>query len=123
MRLFDNEDWIKSATGNNSLICVTDGSFMKKIVQDWCSAEFILECKDNRGRIVGLFSEASRIADAYRGELLGLMAIHLILLSTSKVRPRLKVKMKSTQTAWALCRRSHPCLRTECLADAGTRMC
>jgi hypothetical protein len=31
--------------------------------------------------MVGSFSKSSRVANAYRGELLGLMAIHLILRS------------------------------------------
>lgn len=35
--------------------------------------------------MIGSFSESSRVANAYRGELLGLMAIHLILLSMDKV--------------------------------------
>ena len=35
--------------------------------------------------MIGSFSESSRVANAYRGELLGLMAIHLILLSVDRV--------------------------------------
>jgi hypothetical protein len=34
---------------------------------------------------VGTFSEALLVANAYRGELLGIMAIHLILLSMNKL--------------------------------------
>ncbi len=37
----------------------------------------------------GLFLEALLVANAYRGELLGLMAIHLILLSINKICPQL----------------------------------
>ena len=43
--LFDSEDWIKGAIENDSLICVTDGSYTKKIVPELCSAAFILQCK------------------------------------------------------------------------------
>ena len=43
-----------------------------------------MECSKGRGRIVGSFSEALSVANAYRGELLGLLAIHLILLSVNK---------------------------------------
>ncbi len=34
---------------------------------------------------MGTFSEALLVANAYRGELLGIMAIHLILLSMNKL--------------------------------------
>ena len=50
-----------------------------------CSAAFILECKEGTGRIVRSFPEASKMANAYSGELLGLMAIHLVLLAANKV--------------------------------------
>merc|ERR1711966_107670 len=46
------------------------------------------------GRIVGSFPEASKVANAYRGELLGLMAIHLILLALNKVWPTLQGRAK-----------------------------
>jgi hypothetical protein len=39
--------------------------------------------------IVGTFSEALLVANAYRGELLGLMAIHLILLCVNKIYNKL----------------------------------
>jgi hypothetical protein len=35
--------------------------------------------------MIGLFSESSQVANAYRGKLLGLMAIHLILLSVDRI--------------------------------------
>ena len=55
--LFGNEDWIKDAIEQGSLICVTDGSYIKEMVTDLCSAAFILECKEGTGRIVGMFPE------------------------------------------------------------------
>ena len=67
---------------------------LKEIVSDFCFATSILECMDNTGRIPGSFPEATRIVNAFRGELLGLMAIHLILLAANKVWPRLKGKVK-----------------------------
>ena len=94
MRLFGNEDWIKGAIENSSLICVTDGSYIKETVSELCSAAFILECAEGPGRIVGSFPESSKVANAYRGELLGLMAIHLILLAANKVWPTLQGRAK-----------------------------
>ena len=78
LRLFGNEDWIKGAIERSSLVCVTDGSYIREMLPELCSAAFILECSEGKGRIVGSFPEASKVANAYRGELLGLMAILLV---------------------------------------------
>ena len=85
LRLFGNGEWIKGAIENGSLICVTDGSYIKEMVPEVCSAAFILEYAEETGRIVGSFPESSKVANAYRGELLGLMTVHLLLLAANKV--------------------------------------
>jgi hypothetical protein len=56
---------------------------------DMCSVAIVLECTQGRGRIFGAFPEQLKRACAYRGELLGLMAIHLILLAVNKLDKRL----------------------------------
>ena len=77
--------WINDAISDGSLLAVTDGSFLREHYLNLCSAAFVLECTRGQSRLIGSFSESSRVANAYRGELLGLMAIHLILLSVDKV--------------------------------------
>ena len=72
------------------MIAVTGESYIKEVCPGLCSAAFILECSEKRGRIIGSFSEASPTANAYRGELMGLMAIHLILLAANEVWPDLR---------------------------------
>jgi hypothetical protein len=47
-----------------------------------------------RRRLVGSFKEASKAANVYRGELLGLMAIHLILVSVNRVHKSLSGNAK-----------------------------
>jgi hypothetical protein len=42
-----------------------------------------------QGRLAGAFAEASAAANAYRGELLGLMAVHRLLLAVKTVSPGL----------------------------------
>jgi hypothetical protein len=54
------------------------------------SAAFVLECSKGRGRLVGSFVEHTPDAGSYRGELLGLMAIHLILQGVNEVRQGLQ---------------------------------
>lgn len=66
-----------------------DGSFMKKIHPHFCSTAFILECSKGGGTITGSLTEFSSIASAFWGELLGLMAIHLILQALHDVAGKL----------------------------------
>ena len=70
------------------------GFYIKETLPELCSAAFILECEAGTGRIVGSFPESSKAANAYRGELLGLMAMHLILLAANKVWPTLQGRAK-----------------------------
>ena len=85
-----DDDWIEEAIADNSLVACTNGSYIRELYPDLCSAAFILECSKGRGRLVGSFPEKTMTANAYRGELLGLLAIHLLLLSVNKVSPELK---------------------------------
>jgi hypothetical protein len=82
-------DWIAQAIADNSLVAVTDGSYIKEHYPELCSVAFVLECTKGRGRLAGAFAEASVAANAYRGELLGLMAVHLLLLAVETVSPGL----------------------------------
>ena len=70
-------------------MAVTDGSFIKELFPNINSAAFVLVCTKGRGRLIGAFPEQTIAACAYRGELLGILAIHLILLSVNKVNPTL----------------------------------
>ena len=77
--------WIHGSITNGSLVAIMDRSYIREIYPNLCSAAFVLECSKGQGRIMGAVSEALLVANAYRGELLGLMAIHLILLSVNKM--------------------------------------
>lgn len=90
MRVTDGFEWIKHAIEGGSLTAVSDGSYIRQLHPDLCSAAMIMECQRSKGRIVVSFPENCRQANAYRGELLGLMAIHLLLLSFNKVWPDLE---------------------------------
>ncbi len=89
LKVTGGTDWVAQAIADNSLVAVTDGSYIKEPFPDLCSAAFVLECTQGRGRLVGAFAEASAAANAYRGELLGLMAVHLLLLAVDMVLPGL----------------------------------
>jgi hypothetical protein len=62
---------------------------MKELYPHLNFAAFVLECAKGRGRLMGLFTEHTKDACSYCGELLGLMAIHLILLAVNKCTPKI----------------------------------
>ena len=89
MSIHGGVEWLQHAILEGTLVAVTDGSYIHELYPNLCSAAFVRECSSSHGQIWGSFSEAQEVANAYRGELLGLMAIHLILLSINKVHPQL----------------------------------
>ena len=66
---------------------MSDGSYIRQLHPDLCSAAMIMECQQTKHKIIVSFSEQCQQANAFRGELLGLIAIHLLLLSFNKVWP------------------------------------
>jgi hypothetical protein len=89
MRLTGDDGWLAMAIQENTLVAVTDGSYMQELYCNMNSCAFILEYTQGRGRLTGAFSEQTITACSYWGEFLGLMAIHLILLSVNRIDPTL----------------------------------
>jgi hypothetical protein len=81
--------WLDHAIVEGTLVAVTDGSYIRELYPNLCSAAFILEFSASHGRVYGSFLVNLLAANAYRGEMLGLIAIHLILLSVNKLHPEL----------------------------------
>ena len=79
--------WIAEAIADNTLLAITNGSYMKELYPHLNSAAFVLECAKGRGWLMGLFTEHTKDACSYRGELLGLMGIHVILLAVNECTP------------------------------------
>ena len=73
--------WIVEAIQRGSLFCCTDGSYMKKMAPEICGAAWVFYCAESRQWLKGEFTEHSKWANSYRGEQLGMLAIHLILLT------------------------------------------
>ena len=89
LRLIGDDHWLEASIAAGTCVAVTDGSYIKEYYPNICSAAFVIKCTEGRGRIFGSFPEQTMTACAHRGELLGLMAIHLILLAANKVNPNL----------------------------------
>jgi hypothetical protein len=98
MSVSGGTEWIHQSILDGSLVAVTDGLYIRELYPHLCSAAFVLECGKGQGWVIGLFSESLAITNAYRGELLGLMAIHLLLLSMNKIRPTLEGSIEIVST-------------------------
>jgi hypothetical protein len=82
--------WLAESIADNSIVAVTDGLYMKDTHPTLNSAAFIFECTKGRGRLWGSFVEHNMDTVRYHGELLVLMAIHLILNAVNLVSPNLR---------------------------------
>ena len=94
LRLVGEYNWLEEAIRDETDLAVTDGSYMKKLYPDLWSAAFCLECSKDPGENSGSFPEQSVAAGAYHRDLLGLMAIHFILLAVNKVNPTLQGRVQ-----------------------------
>lgn len=93
LRWAGNSDWIRDSIRHGECMVVADGSYKPDLSTELCSTAFFFECTVGRGKLVGSFAEQSPSANAYRGELLGLMAAHLVLLGINKLYPDLNGKV------------------------------
>ena len=84
LNLNEDPSWAAECLANNTLVCVTDGSYQKELAPDLCSAGWILWCRQSGKCISGTLVEKSTYASSYRGELLGLLAIRLFLLAVEE---------------------------------------
>jgi len=78
-------EWIAEAAKDKSLVTVTDRSCLKELYPNLCSAAFVFDFSKGYGRIAGAFPEKYMVANVYHGELVGLMTVHLLLLSVNKI--------------------------------------
>jgi hypothetical protein len=94
LKVTGGTDWVAQAIALNNLVAVTDGSYIKEHYPDMCSIAFVLKCTQGGGREIGAFPEASAVANAFWRELLGLMAVHLLLLAVNTISSGLNGQVK-----------------------------
>lgn len=82
----DTEDltWLVEAIQRGSLFCCTDGSYIRELTTEICGAAWILYCDVTKRSLHGAFTEKSKGAGSYRGEQLGMLAIHILLLTAEE---------------------------------------
>ena len=71
--------WVEAAMRNGTVIWVTDGSYNRKAAPHVSGAGWMLHCTASGRRLFGSFYERSPNAGSYRAELLGLLAIHVLV--------------------------------------------
>ncbi len=76
--------WLKEALEQGSAILATDGSYLRTKGPHISRAGWVIACRKTHRLLKGLFYENSRDASPYRGKLLGLVALHTIILQICK---------------------------------------
>jgi hypothetical protein len=71
--------WIRTALTDGSFIGVTDGSYDRVRAKYVSGSGWVICCTKTRHLLQGLFFETSPKAGSYRGELLGLVALHTMI--------------------------------------------
>jgi hypothetical protein len=97
-----NNNWIAATISNSTCIVVTNSLYMKEVYTGIQSATLVLECTSWKEHLWCFFPEANHNACSYRGELLGLMAIHLLLLAVKEVHLNLDGMVHISLTVWVL---------------------
>jgi hypothetical protein len=73
-------DAVEKAIASGSAVYVTDGSYSRKIRSDIDGAGWVVYCKAQKKIVLkGSFYEWCIKAGSYRGELVGLLAVHLLV--------------------------------------------
>jgi hypothetical protein len=76
-------EWVATAMEQGTAVVASDGSFNPKQSTQVCSAGWIVYCRKTKRRIKSSMFEISVDAGSYRGELLGLVAVHTFAIAIS----------------------------------------
>ncbi len=79
-----NTGWIMTALQQGTAVLATNGSYSRIRGPMVCGAGWVFTCRRSRRTLCGSFYEFSSNASAYHGELLGLVALHTLVLQTCK---------------------------------------
>ena len=71
--------WLVDTVKNNTIIGVTDGLYDRNFAPDISGAGWLVSCTSSEKILRANFYEKSKSASSYRGELLGLLALHSFL--------------------------------------------
>jgi hypothetical protein len=73
--------WVRDTLANGTFLAVTDGSYDREKAPTVSGSGWIIVCTDCHRTLRVSFFEVSHSAGSYRGELLGLVAIHTFTIA------------------------------------------
>jgi hypothetical protein len=76
--------WISTALINGSFIRVTDGSYNREHARTVSGFGWVICCIKSRQLLRGSFFKISPKAGSYRGKLLGLVALHMLIITVAQ---------------------------------------
>jgi hypothetical protein len=65
MRVVGGTNWLSHAIAGETLVAVTDGSYIREHYPELCSSAFILKCTQGGGRVTRAFAKLSIDANAF----------------------------------------------------------
>ena len=71
--------WLTNAITNNTLVRVTDGSYILKKFPNVCGARWIIYCTATKRHISATLIKRLDSLSNYRGEFLGILTVHLFI--------------------------------------------
>jgi hypothetical protein len=77
--------WLSQSFRDRTLIGVADGSYDRKRAPRACGTGWILCDRVSRHKLAGSFVEVSSSASSFRGEMLGLCAMHFLILALEEL--------------------------------------
>jgi hypothetical protein len=89
-----NPSWMKKALEQGKVILATDGSYSRMRGPNVCGAGWVIACHKSRKILSGSFYKFSSSANAYQGEMLGLVALHTLVLQVCRYYHLLSAKGK-----------------------------
>ena len=78
-----NMDWFRDALLEGTAMMVADGSYSRDLDPHLCGTGWAIACTRSRNVVKGSFFERSLTASLYRGELLGMVAIHALVATAA----------------------------------------
>ena len=76
--------WPVAAFEEGTAVLVADGSYDRRRAPMVSGAGWVITCRTARKFLRGSFFKTSALASAYRGELLGLVALHTLAFAVAK---------------------------------------
>lgn len=77
--------WFGEALTDGTAMLVADGSYCRDLDPQLCGTGWVIACTRRKKMLKGSFYERSGTASAYRGELLGMVAVHALVTTTAEV--------------------------------------